>query len=84
MTVQLLQSGDRKLECRLRGEMRNLESRLRAEIRDLDERLYKAEADAMRAKLLRWIIGTWTVAALAIGGMITTLGVAVLRALPHS
>ena len=74
----------RDLENRLRREIRDAELRQRAEIRELDLRLSGAEAAAMRAELIRWIVGTWAAAVLAVGGMLVAAAIVILSALPHS
>ena len=62
----------------LRAEIREVELRLRAELAGL-----RAEMQSLRAELIRWVVGVGIAAVIATGGMIVTLGVAVLRALPH-
>jgi len=56
----------------LRGEIREAELRLRGEI------------NARRAELIKWTVGVGIAAVLAIGGMVLSATMAVLRALPHS
>ncbi len=55
---------------------------LRAEIREIELRL-RAEMASLRAGLIRWVVGVGIAAVIATGGMIITLGTAILRALPH-
>jgi hypothetical protein len=54
----------------------------RAEIREAELRL-RADMASLRAELIRWVAGVGIAAVLAIGGMMLTLGIAILRALPH-
>src|SRR6266536_3364086 len=62
----------------LRAEIREVELRLRAEVAGL-----RTEMQSLRAELIRWVVGVGIAAVIATGGMIITLGVAILRALPH-
>ncbi len=55
---------------------------LRAEIREIELRL-RADMASLRAELIRWVVGVGIAAVIATGGMIITLGTAILRALPH-
>jgi hypothetical protein len=77
--VQAVQADIRELELRLRGEIREVELRLRAEMAGL-----RTEMQALRAELLKWAVGIGVAGVIAIGGMLLTLGIAILRALPHS
>src|SRR5712691_8851612 len=66
----------------VQGETRALGLQLRAEIREVELRL-RADMASLRAELIRWVVGVGIAAVIATGGMIITLGTAILRALPH-
>ncbi len=77
--IQAVRSEIRELAVQLRAEMREVELRLRAEMAGL-----RTEMQAMRAELIKWAVGIGVAAVFAIGGMILTAVIAILRALPHS
>ena len=79
LTANLATQGDVQS---LRGEIREVETKLRAEVRKVELRL-RADMAALRAELIKWAVGIGVAGVLAIGGMIVTLGVAILRALAH-
>ena len=95
LTAQVASQGDvrelglqlhaeiRDVETRLSAEIRDVETRLRAEIREVELKL-RADMASLRAELVKWAVGIGVAGVLAIGGMMLTLGVAILRALPHS
>jgi hypothetical protein len=69
----------------VQGDIRELGLQLRAEINEIREvelRL-RAEMALLRAELIKWMVGVGIAAVIAMGGMIMTLGIAILRALPH-
>jgi hypothetical protein len=66
----------------VQGDIRELGLQLRAEIREVELRL-RAEMALLRAGLIKWMVGVGIAAVIAMGGMIMTLGIAILRALPH-
>jgi hypothetical protein len=66
----------------VQGDIRELGLQLRAEIREVELRL-RAEMALLRAELIKWMVGVGIAAVIAMGGMIMTLGIAILRALPH-
>ena len=65
-----------------RAEISEVEARLRAEIRDVKLKL-RAGMALLRADLMKWVVCVGIAAVIATGGMIVTLGVAILCALPH-
>jgi hypothetical protein len=67
----------------VQGEIREVGLKLRAEIREVGLKL-RAEIAALRAELIKWVMGIGIAAVLAVGGMILTLDIAILRALPHA
>jgi hypothetical protein len=73
----------REAALQLRAEIREVELRLRSEIREVELRR-RADMASMRAELIRWVVGIGVAGVLAIGGMILTAAIAILRALPHS
>ena len=81
--IHAVQSDIRELGLQLHAEIRDVETRLRGEIREVELKL-RADMASLRAELLKWVVGVGVAAVLATGGMILTLGVAILRALPHS
>jgi coiled-coil family 90 protein len=56
---------------------------LRGEIREVELRL-RADMASLRAELIKWAVGIGVAGVLAIGGMILTAAIAILRALPHA
>jgi hypothetical protein len=79
----------REVDTRVRAEIREVETRLRAEInavraeiREVELRL-RADMALLRAELIKWMVGVGIAAVIAVGGMMMTLGIAILRALPH-
>jgi predicted nucleic acid-binding Zn-ribbon protein len=87
--IQAIQGDIRELGLQLRAEIsevraeiREVETRLRAEIREVELKL-RADMASLRAELIKWMVGVGIAAVMATGGMIVTLGVAILRALPH-
>ena len=87
--VRAVQADIRELELRLRAEIRDVEGRLHSEIVSLGAELrvemagLRIEMQSLRAELIKWVIGVGIAAFLAVGGMMLTLGIAILRALPH-
>ena len=80
--IHAVQGDIRELGLQLRAEIREVEARLRAEIREVELKL-RADMALLRAELVKWMVGVGIAAVIATGGMIVTLGVAILRALPH-
>lgn len=56
---------------------------LRGEIREVGLRLWAGMA-SLRGELIKWPVGIGAAGVLAIGGMILTAALAILRALPHA
>jgi hypothetical protein len=67
----------------VQGEIREATLQLRSEIREVELRL-RADMPSMRAELIRWVVGIGVAGVLAVGGMILTAAIAIMRALPHS
>jgi predicted nucleic acid-binding Zn-ribbon protein len=83
--IQAVQGDIRELGLQLRGEINQVRAEIngvRAEVRELELRL-RADMASLRAELIKWVVGVGVAAVIAAGGMMVTLGVAVLRALPH-
>ena len=76
--IHAVQGDIRELGLQLRTEI----SEVRAEIREVELKL-RADMASLRAELIKWAVGIGVAGVLAIGGMIVTLGVAILRSLPH-
>src|SRR5712692_7124350 len=80
LTATVATQGDvRELGLQLRAEIREVELRLRAEMQSL-----RAELQSLRAELLKWAVGIGVAAVLAIGGMILSAALAILRVVPHA
>jgi hypothetical protein len=76
--IHAVQGDIRELGLQLRTEI----SEVRAAIREVEIKL-RADMASLRAELIKWAVGIGVADVLAIGGMIVTLGVAILRSLPH-
>jgi hypothetical protein len=76
--IHAVQGDIRELGLQLRAEI----NEVGAEIREVELRL-RAEMALLRAGLIKWMVGVGIAAVIAMGGMIMTLGIAILRALPH-
>jgi len=81
--IHAIQGDIRELGLQLRAEIREIEARLRAEIREVELKL-RADMASFRAELIKWAVGIGVAGVLAIGGMILTAAIALLRALPHA
>jgi predicted nucleic acid-binding Zn-ribbon protein len=83
--IHAVQGDIRELGLQLRAEINEVRAEInevRAEIREVELRL-RAEMALLRAELIKWMVGVGIAAVIAMGGMIMTLGIAILRALPH-
>jgi len=86
LTATVATQGDvRELGLQLRTEIASLGAELRMAMAGLRTEMQslRTEMQSLRAELLKWAVGIGVAAVLAIGGMILTLGIAILRALPH-
>lgn len=81
--IQSVQSEIRELGLQLRAEIREVETRLRAEIREVELKL-RADMASLRAELIKWAVGIGIAAVLAIGGMILSATLSIMRMLPHA
>jgi hypothetical protein len=81
--IAALRSEMREGLAALRAEMHEGDTALRAELREVELRL-RADMSLLRAELLKWMVGTGIAAVLAVGGMILSATLALLRVLPHA
>lgn len=75
--IRAVQADIRELEVKLRAEIGETELRLRADIANV-------RMQSQRAEMIRWVVGVGVAAVIAVGGMILTATIALLRALPHT
>jgi hypothetical protein len=81
--IQGVQGEIREATLQLRAEIREIEVKLRGEMREVELRL-RADMASLRAELIKRVVGIGVAGVLAVGGMVLTAAIAILRALPHS
>lgn len=64
------------------ADLQSLGAELRAELQTAKAEL-RVEIAAMRAELIKWVVGVGIASVLAIGGMILSATLALMRLLPH-
>lgn len=77
--IHAVQGDIREQGLQLRAEI----NEVRSEIREVELRL-RADMASLRAELIKWAVGIGVAGVLAIGCMILTAAIAILRALPHA
>ncbi len=83
--IHAVQGDIRELGLQLRAEIREVELRLRAEMAGLRTEMagLRTEMQSLRAELIKWVVGVGVAAVLAMGGMILSATLSILRVLPH-